>query len=65
MKRALAAVAIGLALAGCTRSVGVKGDSITERQVELRDGRTVTCIVFSQRDGNSGQSGLSCDWGAR
>lgn len=35
----------------------------TEQHVKLRDGRTITCIAFSNSSGS--QSGLSCDWGPR
>lgn len=32
-----------------------------ERTIELTDGRTITCVIYS----SSQQGGLSCDWSAR
>ena len=60
------ALPIALMLAGCTttrdgdepavsRSVSGK---LREAEIELTDGRTVTCVVYS----SGYKGGLSCDW---
>lgn len=62
MKKALtvAAVIAAFALTGCTSMDAEQYSEyvesrLTETQVEISDGRTLTCVVH-------GSEGLSCDW---
>jgi hypothetical protein len=56
MARQIAAAALAaLVLAGCG---GVARGQLTEKTIELEDGRTITCVTYRPPAGG----GLSCDW---
>lgn len=65
----IAGLALSLSLVGCGISSGGSPESdseageqsqyLYERTITLKDGRKVTCVVWS--GGNQG--GVSCDWG--
>jgi hypothetical protein len=76
----IAGVVLSLVLAGCAQQPGGQGTSggnsgvepksateagFTEAAITLSDGRTITCITWSDHDTLvTGQtsSGISCDW---
>ncbi|MNW35821.1 hypothetical protein D3C74_128230 [compost metagenome] len=63
MKKKLAALAlVALALTGCASGnpdpATGEPTKLYERQVILRDGRELTCIVYT----SSSKGGVSCDW---
>lgn len=64
MRRKVIASLLGaLVLAGCGLNDDNTGldEGIHEVPVELKDGRTVTCILYK----GYRKGGLSCDWGAK
>jgi len=56
MKRAVLIAAVVLALAGCVPGEKTDVTDILENRVTLKDGRVVTCLIYS------GGGGFSCDW---
>ncbi|WP_443460607.1 hypothetical protein [Glutamicibacter arilaitensis] len=63
MKKKLAALAlVAVALTGCANGnpdpATGQPSKLYERQVTLRDGRELTCIVYT----SSHKGGVSCDW---
>lgn len=70
---AVLAALVATGLSGCTASAATEGteaeerpgftrvtfqSTLTEQQIELDDGRVVTCVLY---DG-AHRAGLSCDW---
>ena len=61
MKRIAIPLALTLALAGCgtaTKSDTGNGLMVRESAYQLKDGRTVTCLIHTRYDA------MSCDWEA-
>lgn len=66
MKKAIIALAAAgvLLLSGCASEgsddsrAGDESSNLYERTITLEDGRTVTCVVYTQYQ----KGGLSCDW---
>jgi hypothetical protein len=72
-------VVLSLVLAGCAAQGGTRGTSesdgfvnsststhgMEERRISLSDGRTITCITWSDHSllTENTSSGISCDWG--